>query len=36
MTANTIYTLIGLMGIAMAILFFFLPPDKPRRPGSRK
>ncbi len=36
MTANTIYTLIGLMGVAMAILFFFLPPDKRRRQDGRK
>lgn len=34
MTSETIYNLIGLFGIALAVLFFLLPPDKPRNGDS--
>lgn len=33
MSSNTIYNIIGLIGIALAILFFILPPDKPKNGG---
>ncbi|WP_303046341.1 hypothetical protein [Desulfovibrio sp. DV] len=31
MSATWIYNLIGFFGIALAVLFFMLPPDKPNR-----
>jgi len=31
MSATLIYNLIGFFGLALAVLFFILPPDKPKR-----
>lgn len=30
MSATWVYNLIGFFGIALAVLFFILPPDKPK------
>jgi bacteriorhodopsin len=31
--SDIIWTIVGCIGLALTVLFFMLPPDKPKRPG---